>query len=65
MTTDASLYGTTPHHPFDEQGVGMSIRSALHLPRRRSPRTTSLSRALSRATTPAVREELLYLQRTR
>ena len=42
----------------------MSIRTALHL-RRRSPRTTSLSRALSRATTPAVREELLYLQRTR
>ncbi|HWH28771.1 MAG TPA: hypothetical protein VNU26_07375 [Mycobacteriales bacterium] len=39
----------------------MSIR--IHLPRRRSPRPTSLSRALSRATTPAAREELLFLQR--
>lgn len=38
----------------------------LHLPRRRrTPRSTSLSRALSRATTPAVRDELLYLSRLR
>lgn len=43
----------------------MSIRTALHLPRRRSPRPISLSSALSRATTPALREELLYLQRMR
>ena len=44
----------------------MSIRTALHT-RRRSTRTrgTSLARALSRATTPAVRDELLYLQRSR
>jgi hypothetical protein len=41
----------------------MSLRTALHLPRRRGSRTTSLSRALSRATTPAVREELLLLSR--
>ncbi len=41
----------------------MSIRTAKHRARRR--RSTSLSRALSRATTPAVRDELLYLQRTR
>lgn len=41
-----------------------SIRSALHLPRRRSTRPgSSLSRALSRATTPSAREELLYLTR--
>ena len=39
-----------------------SIRHALHLPRRRSTRPGSaLSRALSRATTPSAREELLYL----
>ncbi|HWG94635.1 MAG TPA: hypothetical protein VNU66_10465 [Mycobacteriales bacterium] len=38
------------------------LRTALHLPRRRSSRT-SLSRALSRATTPAVRDELLLLSR--
>jgi hypothetical protein len=41
----------------------MRLKNALHLPRRRSHRATSMSRALSRATTPAVREELLYLQR--
>ncbi len=41
----------------------MRLKNALHLSRRRSPRATSLSRALSRATTPAVRQELLYLQR--
>jgi hypothetical protein len=41
----------------------MSLRTHLHLPRRRSPRATSLSRALSRATTPAVRDELLLLSR--
>ena len=41
-----------------------SIRTALHLPRRRSTRSgLSLSRALSRATTPSAREELLYLTR--
>lgn len=42
-----------------------SIRTALHLPHRRStrPASSSLSRALSRATTPAAREELLYLTR--
>jgi len=41
-----------------------SIRTALHLPRRRSPRPgSSLSAALNRATTPSAREELLYLTR--
>jgi hypothetical protein len=40
------------------------FRTALHLPRRRSLRTgSSLSRALSRATTPSAREELLFLTR--
>jgi hypothetical protein len=43
----------------------MSIRTALHLPRRRSSRSTSLSRGLSSATTPAVRDELLFLSRMR
>jgi hypothetical protein len=44
----------------------MRISKALHLPRRRGNRpTTSLSRALYRATTPSHREELLYLQRIR
>jgi hypothetical protein len=43
----------------------MRIRTALHLPRRQSHRATSLSRALSRATTPAVRNEVLYLQNQR
>jgi hypothetical protein len=44
----------------------MSLRTSLHV-RRRSARSrgTSLARALTRATTPAVREELLYLQRQR
>ena len=42
----------------------MSVRTALHLTRRRSTRPgSSLSRALSRATTPSAREELLYLTR--
>jgi hypothetical protein len=41
----------------------MSIRRSLHLPRRRSHRGTSLARAISRATTPAAREELLNLTR--
>lgn len=42
----------------------MSIRTALHLPRRRSPRPgSSLSAALNRASTPSAREELLYLTR--
>lgn len=41
-----------------------SLRTALHLPRRRSTRPgSSLSRALYRANTPAAREELLYLTR--
>jgi hypothetical protein len=41
-----------------------SLRTALHLPRPRTPRGgSSLSRALSRATTPSAREELLYLTR--
>lgn len=39
----------------------MSIRRPLHLSRRR--RGTSLARAISRATTPAAREELLNLNR--
>ena len=43
----------------------MSIRSSLHLPRRRPGRGTTLARALRTAPTPAVREELLLLQRTR
>ena len=42
----------------------MSLRTALHLSRRRTHRRgSSLSQALSRATTPAAREELLYLTR--
>lgn len=41
-----------------------SVRTALHLPRRRTTRRgTSLYRALDRATTPSAREELLYLTR--
>ena len=41
-----------------------TLRSTLHLPRRRQTRSaTSLSRALSRASTPSAREELLYLTR--
>jgi hypothetical protein len=41
-----------------------TLRSTLHLPRRRPTRSTaSLSRALSRASTPSAREELLYLTR--
>ena len=44
----------------------MSLRTALHLrPRTPRRRGTSLARALSSATTPAVRDELLYLQRQR
>ena len=42
----------------------MSLRTALHVRRRRSPRpSSSLYRALSRATTPSTREELLNLAR--
>ncbi len=43
----------------------MSLRTALHLPAGRPHRGTSLARALRTAPTPAVREELLLLQRTR
>jgi len=43
----------------------MSLRTALSRRRTSTRSRTSLSRALSRATTPAVRDELLFLQRTR
>ena len=43
----------------------MSLRPTLHLPRRRAARGTSFARALRSAPTPALREELLNLQRMR